>query len=183
MSRNLAIGNRQSEMSAWRLDCDHSSVEFSVKKLLFFTVKGKFSDLNGVIELDEDAVSASEVKATIGVKSLNTGNEQRDRQLRAASFLDVVNFPQIEFQSVEVGPGTDRDTLKVKGALTIKGNRKDVVLNVTKVDRSKSPNGQEVVYYVGETEIDRYEFGVNGLRGLVGPKLKVVINIQANREG
>ena len=169
-------------MTTWRLDRDHSSVEFSVKKLLFFTVKGTLKDLHGEIELDEDSVSGSNVQATIGVKSINTGNQQRDQQLRAASFLDVMNFPQVEFQSAEVGPGSDRDTLKVKGALTIKGNKKDVVLNVTKVDRSKAPSGEEVVYYVGEAEIDRFEFGVNAWRGVVGPRLKVVINIQANRE-
>ena len=72
--------------------------------------------------------------------------------------------------------------LRVKGSLTIKGTSKDVVINVTEIDRSKSPNGEEVVYYGGETEIDRFDFGVNGWKGLVGPKLKVVINVQANRD-
>jgi polyisoprenoid-binding protein YceI len=69
----------------------------------------------------------------------------------------------------------------VEGSLTIKDKSKDVVLDVTEVDRSKAPGGDEVVYYVAETELDRYDFGINAWRGLIGPKLKVVINVQANR--
>jgi polyisoprenoid-binding protein YceI len=168
--------------SVWRLDREHSSVEFSVRKLLFFTVNGKLADLEGSIVLDESSASGSSAQAVIKAKSINTGNQQRDQQLRTASFLDVMTFPHIEFQSSEVGPGRDRDMLSVKGALTIKDKQKDVVLNVTEVDRSKSPNGGEVVYYVGETEINRFDFGVSGWRGVIGPKLKVVINVQANRE-
>jgi polyisoprenoid-binding protein YceI len=168
--------------SVWRFDREHSSVEFSVKKLLFFTVHGRLNDVEGSIVLDEDLVSGSTVQASIKAKSVETGNKQRDQQLKAASFLDVVNFPQIEFQSSEVGPGRDRDMLSVKGVLTIKNQKKDVVLEVTEVDRSKSPNGEEVVYYVGQTEIDRFDFGVSGWRGVIAPKLKVVVNVQANRE-
>jgi polyisoprenoid-binding protein YceI len=56
-----------------------------------------------------------------------------------------------------------------------------VALEVTEVDRSKSPNGTEVIYYVAETELDRHDFGVSAWRGLIAPKLKVVINVQANR--
>ena len=168
--------------SLWRLDREHTSVEFTVKKLLFFTVRGKLTDVEGSITIDEQSVGGSSVQATLKAKSINTRNQERDRQLKTASFLDVANFPQIEFQSSEVGPGRDRDMLRVRGALTIKDLTREVVLDVTEVDRSKSPNGEEVIYYVGETEINRFDFGVNGWKGFVGPKLKVVINVQANRE-
>jgi polyisoprenoid-binding protein YceI len=177
------VSSSQSEKKTlWRFDREHSSVEFTIKKLWFFAVHGTLNDIDGSIVLDEDSVSGSAVQASMKAKSVNTGNQQRDQQLRAASFLDVINFPQIEFTSSEVGPGSDRDMLSVKGRLTIKDKNKDVVLKVTEVDRSKSPNGQEVVYYVGEAEIDRFDFGVSGWRGVIGPKLKVVINVQANRE-
>jgi len=71
--------------------------------------------------------------------------------------------------------------LKVKGVLTIRDTNKDVVLDVTEVDRSRSPNGEEVIYYVAETELNRFDFGVTAWRGVVGQKLKVVINVQANK--
>jgi polyisoprenoid-binding protein YceI len=72
--------------------------------------------------------------------------------------------------------------LSIRGELTIRDKSREVVLDVTEVDRSRSPQGDEVIYYVAETSLNRFDFGVNGWRGVVGPRLKVVINVQANRE-
>jgi polyisoprenoid-binding protein YceI len=172
---------RQSDgPSVWQLDKEHSSVEFSVKKLFFLTVTGKLTNLDGEIVLDEETLSRSSVAATIKAASVSTGNKQRDTQLRIG-FLDTTNYPTIHFQSAEVGRGRDRDMLTVKGALTIRDKSNQVVLDVTEVDRSKSPNGGEVIYYVAEAELNRFDFGINAWRGVIGPKLKVVINVQANR--
>lgn len=167
--------------SVWRLDTSHSTIEFTTKKLLFFTIKGRMAVAEGTIVLDEGFLPESSVKATIKAASIDTGNKQRDAQLKAAGFLDVNTYPRIEFESVEVGPGRDRDMINVRGALTIKNNSRDVLLEVTEVDRSKAPGGEEVIYYVAQAELDRYQFGVSGWRGVIGPKLKIVINVQANR--
>ena len=166
--------------SVWQLDADHSSVEFTVKKLFFITVSGRLTKLNGAITLHEDSLKDCSVEATIGAASIDTGNQKRDAQVRSA-FLQTNSYPIIHFQSSEVARGRDRDMLRVKGVLTIRDTNKDVVLDVTEVDRSRSPNGEEVIYYVAETELNRYDFGVNAWRGLVGQTLKVVINVQANR--
>lgn len=168
--------------SVWRLDSSHSSVEFTAKKFLVFTVKGRLTDLEGAIVLDENSVSGSSVQASIGAASIDTGNKQRDAQLRSVTFLDASTYAHIRFESSQVAHGQDRDQLRVEGSLTIKGKSKDVVLDVTEVDRSKAPSGEEVIYYVAQTELDRYDFGVSAWRGVIGPKLKVVINVQANRE-
>ncbi len=168
--------------SVWRLDRSTSSVRFSVRNLLFMTVTGRLSDVEGSIVLNPADLSDSSVQATISADSVETGNERRDAHLRSPSFLDIDNYPVIEFHSTEVGRGTDRDMFVVKGALSIKNKSKDVALTVTEVDRSKAPDGTEVVYYVAEAEIDRHEFGVNAWPGVIGKKLKVTIDIQANRE-
>ena len=168
--------------TVWRFDRTHSTVEFSIRNFFFMTVKGRFKDLEGSIVLDEKSVSGSSVEATIGAASIDTGNKQRDVHLRAEDFLNVKNHGIIHFESAEVGPGRDRDMLLVKGALTIKDTSKEISLDVTEVDRSKSPGGEEVIYYVAETELNRHDFGINAWRGLIGPRLKVVINVQANRE-
>lgn len=167
--------------TVWRLDSEHTSVEFSIKKLLFITVKGRLTNLDGAIVLDENSISGSSVQATIRAASIDTANKRRDAQLRSADFLDSDSYPNIQFQSAQVERGKDRDTLSIKGVLTIRGRSKDVELDVTEVDRSRSPGGEEVIYYVAETEIDRFDFGINRWRGVIGPRLKVVINVQANR--
>ena len=72
--------------------------------------------------------------------------------------------------------------LCIRGELTIRDTSRDIVLDVTEVDRSKSPQGDEVIYYVAQTVLNRFDFGVKGWRGVVGPTVKIVINVQANRE-
>jgi polyisoprenoid-binding protein YceI len=174
---------QQSESrTVWSLDREHSTVEFAVKKLFLFTVKGRLTNLSGSLVLDEKTISKSSVSVTIRASSIDTGNKDRDAHLRSSSFLNANENPDIQFQSTEVGPGRDRDTLIVKGSLTVRDKTREVMLDVTEVDRSKSPNGTEVIYYVAETELDRHAFGVSGWRGVVASKLKVVINVQANRE-
>src|SRR4029453_16713908 len=112
---------QQSEgRSVWRLDTSHSSVEFRTKKLLFFTVKGQMTVLDGTIVLDENSLPGSSVKATIKASSGDTGNKRRDSQLRAAGFLECDSYPHIAFESVQVVPGRDRDMINVRGSLTIK---------------------------------------------------------------
>ena len=169
--------------SVWRLDRAHTSVEFTIRKLFFLNIKGRFKDLDGTIVLDENDISRSSVETTITSKSIDTRSVARDRQLRTESFLDVVSYPTIRFKSSQVGPGKDRDMLRLEGELTIKDKTRSVVLDVTEVDRSRSPQGEEVVYYVAQTDLNRFDFGINGWRGVIGPTLKVVINVQANREG
>ena len=172
-----SVGQSQ---SVWRLDQTHTTVEFTAKKLFFFSVKGRLKDFDGTIVLDDRVIENSSVEASMVSKSVDTGNRKRDAQL-SGSFLEADNYPKIEFRSERVGPGKDRDMLNINGALTIKDKSQPVLLEVTEIDRSRSPNGEEVIYYVAQTEIDRFDFGINQWRGVIGPKLKVVINVQANR--
>ena len=175
--RTVDSGNQ----TVWRFDPSHSTVEFSIKNF-FFTVKGRLTVLEGTIVLDEADIRGSSVTATIKADSIATGLRRRDAHLRSADFLRASDYPNIQFQSSSVGPGKDRDMLGIKGSLTVRGKSKEVLLDVTEVDRSKSPLGEEVIYYSGTTELDRFAFGINPWRGVIGRTLKVTINVQASRE-
>ena len=164
----------------WVIDPTRSSVEFSVKNFFIFGVKGSLSGLAGAIEFDNIDIRRSSIKAGIKAARIDTGNKGRDRHLRGAAFLDAEHYPDIRFQSTSVEHGTDRDTLRITGVLTIKAISKEVVLNVNEVDRSRSPTGEEVAYYSATTELDRFEFGMNYGRGFMGRKLMVAINVQAS---
>ena len=171
------------EANVWRFDPAYSSVEFSIKKLLFFTVAGKFKAFDGAITLDEADLKRSSVTAKLITNSIDTGNSRRDSQLKAKAFLDAEQYPEITFCSSSVAPGKDRDSLDVSGDLCNKGATRKVPLAVNAIDRSRSPNGEEFIYYSATAELDRSEFGVNAFRGVIGRKLRVTINIQASRKG
>jgi polyisoprenoid-binding protein YceI len=71
--------------------------------------------------------------------------------------------------------------LRVTGTLTIKGQSREVAIDVTLTDRSRSPQGDEILYFAAVTEIDRFDFGVKYARGLVGRSLKILIQAQASK--
>lgn len=163
----------------WRFDPAYTTVEFTVRNL-WYTVRGRFRTLEGLIAWDETDVNRSSVGATVKAHSIDTGNKRRDAHLQSADFLDADKFPEIEFRSTRVARGKDRDSLEVEGDLIVKGKSKKIALAVNEMDRSRSPRGEEFVYYSATTELDRFEFGIDGGRGIVGRKVKVTINVQAS---
>ncbi len=172
---------RDHAQTVWAVEPGYTTVQFSVKTLLFFTVTGSFSDLAGTIVLDETDLHCSSATAAIKAASIDTANKRRDAHLRSADFLDVEKHPEIQFRSTSVEKGRDRDTLRVAGTLTVRGASREVVLDVTQVDHSRSSQGEEIAYYTALAEIDRFEFGVSYGRGLIGRKVKVVLHVQAQR--
>ena len=165
----------------WAIDPTHTNVEFAVKNCWFFTVKGSLETIEGTIVLDAADIRRSSAAIVLKTASIDTGNKRRDAHLRAADFLDVIRYPQIRFESTQVEPGSDRDTLRVTGVLAIKDKRKEIVLDVSEIDRSCSPSGEHVAYYSARTELDRHDFRVDAWRLLIGRKLQITINVQATR--
>ena len=167
--------------TVWSIDGAHTTVEFAVKNFIFFTAQGRFEDVAGTLWLDGGDIGRSTVEVVIKAASIDTGIKRRDAHLRAADFLAADRYPDIRFQSTTVEPGRDRDTLRIKGLLTVRNTNRQVVLEVNKVDQSRSPDGEEVVYYTATTELDRYDFGINYGLGLIGRKLEIAINVQVTR--
>lgn len=165
----------------WQFDPAYSSVEFTVRNL-WYNVKGRFNVLEGAIVLDEDDVGRSSITATIKANSIDTGNKRRDAHLRSADFLDAEKFPDIEFKSERIARGRDRDSLELDGILIVKDKRVPVSLAVNEMDRSRSPKGEEFIYYSATAEVDRFACGVSYGPGMIGRKLKITINIQATNK-
>ena len=163
----------------WTFDPAYTTVEFVVRNL-WYKVKGRFGVVEGAIVLDEEDLSRSSVTATIKADTIDTRNKKRDAHLLLREFLDVENFPEIEFKSTSVKRGRDRDSLDLDGTLTIRDKTIPITLAVNEMDRSRSPNGQEWVYYSATTELDRFAFGVDYGRVFIGRRLKVTINVQAS---
>jgi polyisoprenoid-binding protein YceI len=163
----------------WKFDPNYTTVEFTIRNL-WYNVKGRFGVVEGAIVLDEEDVSRSSVTATIKADTIDTKNKKRDVHLRSREFFDVENFPEIEFKSTSVRRGRDRDSLDVDGTLTVKDKTVPISLAVNEMDRSRSPSGEEFVYYSATTELDRFAFGIGYGRGVIGRRLKVTINVQAS---
>jgi polyisoprenoid-binding protein YceI len=170
----------------WDIDPAHSLLEFSVKHMMFTTVKGRFKTLRGAIVCpDESAPARASVEAEIDAASIDTGDATRDAHLRGADFLDVEHYPTIVFRSTHIDRTGTQDEFRVHGDLTVRGITREVVLDTTFNGRGRNPWGKEVAGFTAETTLNRRDFGLNwnaalesgGL--LVGDKVEVAIEIQA----
>jgi polyisoprenoid-binding protein YceI len=170
----------ESAITVWTIAPQYATVEFSAR-MLFFTVKGSFTDFRGEITLDENDIYRSSVEMTINAVSVSTGIKMRDEHLRSKDFLDAAKHPEIHFQSASVGRGRDRDMLRVNGTLTIMGQSREIALDVTITDRSRSPQGDEILYFAAVAEIDRFDFGIKYARRLIRSAIKILIQAQATK--
>ncbi len=146
-------------MSTWSIDPTHSNVTFSAKHLMVATVRGRFPDVSGTIELDPAAPSAASVAVTIDVTKIDTGTEQRDGHLRSADFFDVENHPTMTFRSTRVEPA-GASNAKIHGDLTIRGTTRPVVLDATLVAIVTGMQGERRAAFEATTKIDREAWGL-----------------------
>jgi polyisoprenoid-binding protein YceI len=120
------------------------------------------------------------------IGTLITGDAQRDEHLRSPDFFDVATYPTITFASKSVS-GT-REHFTMVGDLTIRGQTREVTLDVTFTGVGTSPYGQTVAGFTAETKINRKDFGLNwnvALEAggfLVGDEVNIEIEVEAQRE-
>ena len=168
---------------AWQLDPPHSSAQFSVRHLGVSTVRGAFTKVSGSVVYDAGNLNKSSIQATIDAASVDTRVEMRDNDLRSPRFLDAQKFPTITFQSKKV-EAAGAGKLKVTGDLTIKGVTKEVVLDVDGPTPSiKDPMGKDRLRMGASatTKINRNDFGVSGLPGIVGDDITITLDVEMTK--
>ena len=168
----------------FNVDKVHSEAAFQVRHMMS-KVSGKFDDFSGKINADRAKPSASSVEFTIKAASINTGNADRDKDLRSANFFDVEKFPEITFKSSKIVPSKKKDVYEVTGELTIHGVTKHVTLPVEFNGFGKDPWGGERAGFSLTTTINRKDYGINWNKALdnggvlLGDEVTININIEA----
>jgi polyisoprenoid-binding protein YceI len=167
----------------WQLDPNHSSAQFSVRHLGVSTVRGAFTKVSGTVQYDPANLGKSSIQATIDAASVDTRVEMRDNDLRSPRFLDAQKYPTISFQSKKV-EAAGAGKLKVTGDLTIHGVTKEVVLDVDGPTQAiKDPMGKDRLRMGASatTKINRNDFGVSGLPGIVGDDITITLDVEMTK--
>jgi polyisoprenoid-binding protein YceI len=178
------------DTTTWEIDPTHSTIEFSVKHMMFTTVRGRFKDVQGTIEVDEQNPDRSSVSVEIAAASIDTGAADRDTHLRSADFLDVEKHPKITFRSkrVEGAMKKEGDKFRVIGDLTIRGQSMEVTLECEYEGTGKDPWGNTRGGVTATTRIDRREWGLQWNQALetggilVGNEVRIEIDVQAVKQ-
>lgn len=142
------------------LDPTHSEIAFITRHAGVTRVRGLFSEYTSEITVDTDTPASNKATATIEVKSISTGNQDRDMHLLNKDFFEQETYPTITFESTEI-PFTGQDEFEVTGNLTIKGITKPVTLQVEFLGTAEDPFGNTRIGFSARTKVNRKDFGVD----------------------
>ncbi len=166
------------QAGTWQIDPNHSAAQFAVRHLGVSTVRGAFTKVTGSAKHDPADPSKDSLEATIDANSVDTRVEMRDNDLRSARFLDVQKYPTITFHSKQTR-ATGAGKLQITGDLTIHGVTKEVVLDVDGPSAAiKDPWGNQRIGASASTKINRQDFGVSSLSGVVGDEITITIDAE-----
>ncbi|MGZ4841205.1 MAG: YceI family protein [Candidatus Angelobacter sp.] len=162
----------------YKIDPNHSSVNFAVTHMMVSTVNGRFNTFEGKILFDDKDVTKSSVNVAIKTTSVNTDNTSRDNDLRSSGFFDVEKFPEITFQSKSVekkGNG-----YVAHGTLAIKGVSKEVDLPFELKGPVDAGKMGKVMGAHASLTVNRQDYGVAKAPGMVGNEVKIDLNVEAH---
>jgi len=91
----------------------------SVRWLGGLIVRGRFTDVRGMIHVPADDDDTAAVTVEIRADSVRTGISLRDRHLRGPLFLDAAHYPTITFRGGDIMRLPTH--VAVPGSLTIRG--------------------------------------------------------------
>lgn len=169
------------ETQTWQIDPNHTAAQFSVRHLGISTVRGVFEKSSGTVIFDPSDPAKATIDATIDATTFNSRVQMRDNDVRSPHFLDVAKYPTITFKSTRTevaGAGT----LKITGDLTIHGLTKQVVLDVEGRSQAiKDPMGNLRIGANATTKINRNDFGITTMPGIVGDEIQIVLDVELTR--
>jgi polyisoprenoid-binding protein YceI len=170
----------------WSVDPAHTTVGFSVKHLGIATVRGRFEEFEGTLEIGED-LTAARAYGTAQASSINTDESARDDHLRSADFFGADANPELRFESRAIKP-LDEDTFEIEGSLAMNGVTNPVTLTAVVEGTETDPWGNERVGLEVTGRINRGDWNMtfNQALGsgnlLVGEKVTLNLDISAVKQ-
>jgi len=143
----------------WLIDAGHSSFRFTLRHLVIHEIQGGFSRWGGDLIFDRTEPYLSRVLVWVDLASIDTGDAERDAQVRSPEFLDVQRFPRAEFRSTHVSV-RDHEPAVVSGRLTLHGVAHDVQLTIESQRNSTDADGRIRAVYTITGKVDRQAFGL-----------------------
>jgi polyisoprenoid-binding protein YceI len=167
----------------WDIDPAHSHIGFVARHLMVSKVRGSFTKVEGQIITAANPLESS-ATATIDMDSLNTGNEQRNSDVKGENFLDTANHPTMTYRST--GLRRDGGEFIADGELTIKGITHPLALTVEVNGFGPDPYGGTRAGLSATGEINRADYGITTNMVLptggvmVSEKIQLVLEIEAS---
>ncbi|MFL6451715.1 MAG: YceI family protein [Bryobacteraceae bacterium] len=168
----------------WKVDPNHSTAGFAVRHMMVSTVHGSFSGLKGTVEYDPANLDASKANLTIDATTVDTRNENRDKDLKSSKFFDVEKYPTITFVSKRV-VSQRQGKFQLVGDMTMHGVTKEVTFAVEgPMPAVKDAKGNLHSGATATAKINRKDFGLTWSGPLegggvtVGDEVELTVEIE-----
>jgi polyisoprenoid-binding protein YceI len=169
----------------WVIDTAHTTLGFTARHAMVAKVRGNFGEFAGQFTIADD-LAASTAELTIQAASIDTRTPDRDAHLKSADFLDVENFPTLEF--VSTGVRAEGSTFIVTGDLTIRGVTRSIDVSYELTGISQDPWGATKIGFEGTAKLSRKDFGLvwnvaletGGV--LVSDEIKLTLDVEATTQ-
>jgi polyisoprenoid-binding protein YceI len=150
-----------------------SLVGFTVFGRAVFPIKreGSFSEFAGQLSYDPARPADTQVDLTVYTSSVDIHDADQNALLRSDKFFDADHFPTMHFASVEATPQQD-GTVTLSGDLTIRGITKRIMTPLH-LRAAGAKSFLETTF-----QIDRTDFGINGIPGMGGPLVSIGKKVQ-----
>ncbi len=143
----------------------HSQLMFKFHHSGVAYTYGRFNELAAVINYNADDIASSSIQLEVATDSIDVGvgvADRLDEELAGPDFFNSAQFPSMTFESSSVEENAD-GTMSVTGDLTLLGVTKEMTVIVEKTGEGQSFEGDKLIGFHSEFDIDRAEFGMDNL--------------------
>jgi len=176
----LSIG-RASAAEQLHIGAARGSIDFAIGDSKIFRTTGSFKEWQGLVLVDDADVARSTVQVNVNTNSIQMMDTQQSEMLKDADFFDVAKFPKMTYRSSKVTRTSDT-TLKVEGAITLRGITRPMELAVSVTDRKPdAAAGARYARFRAEGSLKRSEFGMVKYIDVVGDMVDFSIRTDAWR--
>jgi polyisoprenoid-binding protein YceI len=155
--------------ATYRVDPARSAVTFTATHVFGLKpVDGTMALRSGTVTVAAEP-RRSTVSAEIDATSWATDDPRRDKDVKAARFLNVAEHPTIGFRSTRVTGGGN---WQITGVLSVRGGSTEVILDLT--DITPTVDGYR---FTATATVDRIAAGVPGFRAIIGRLVTVTLTL------
>ena len=163
------------ELPAWEVDPARSAIVFEFTQL-GSPIEGRFTTFDAEIRLDPQT-PAIDTRVVIDTASLDTGDEDRDKEARGPAFFSVGDHPEAVFEAS--GLSGENGQFEASGTLTIKGVAQAVALPFTLTVDGGDARAE------GTITVDRQDFEIGtgdwATNGAIGDDVTIRVTVVATR--
>lgn len=146
---------------AWQIDIAHTQISFAIRHLGISLIHGNLGLAEAELDLNEDDPESAQLRVLIDAASLDTRDPTRDGHLKSPDFLNVEEFPHIEFVGTRVSR-IDTSQFRLAGNLRIRDMSRPIELEGEYAGPVDDPiSGKRKIGFYLSSDIYQRDWGID----------------------